>query len=127
MIELILTDSTTTLTLPILEVPLTEIPIEKSTDVENLLGDVKTYFVTQKRQWVHTWSYLSQSNYDALRAFYDRQLTLFEYPLLTIDYYTITNVPVRMTINQKDIYNNCGGVKDVQVTFRETAQLPQGS
>lgn len=127
MIDLILTDSTTSLTLPILEVPLTEIPIEKSTDVENLLGDVKTYFVTQKRQWVHKWSYLSQADYDALRAFYDRQLTLFEYPLLTIDYYSIIDVPVRMTINQKDIYNNCGGVQNIEVTFRETAQLPQTS
>lgn len=127
MIDLILTDSVATVTLPILEVPLTEKPIEKSTDVENLLGDVKTYFITQKRQWTHTWSYLSKADYDAVRAFYDRQLTLFEYPLLTINYYSIIDVPVRMSISQKNTINNCGMVQDFQVTFRETAQLPQTS
>jgi len=124
MINITLTDDVATLTLPMLEIPLTETPIEKATDVENLLGDVKTYFIGQKRQWSHTWEYLSQADYDAIRAFYDRQLTLFKYPRLSIDYYSISDVSVRMSINQKDIVNHCGSISGLQVTFRETLQLP---
>jgi hypothetical protein len=124
MISIQLTDDTTTLTLPLLEVPLSEQPIENATDVQTLDGNVYTDFIAQKRLWSHTWQTLSQSEYNALRAFYDRQFTSFKYPALTIDHYAVSSVPVRMTINTKEIISHGGEVANVQVSFRETAQLP---
>lgn len=123
MITMVLTDDSATLTLQLPEVPLSEVPIENATDVVTLSGDVFTDFISQKRRWEHTWAYMSNYNYVALRAFYDRQFTLFKYPLLTIDYYSIESVPVRMTINTKDIIDNCGTLQNVSVTFRETSQI----
>lgn len=124
-ITMTLQDDTTTLVLPLPEIPLTETPIEKSTDVENLLGDIKTYFIAQKRQWSHSWKYLTKTQYDSIVGFYNRQQTLFKYPILTISDGSATNVTVRMTISQKNTVDNCGGVEGFQVGFRETAQLPE--
>lgn len=124
MISLELTDSVATLILPILEVPLTQDTIENATDVQTLDFNVYTDFINQKRQWTHTWAYMSLADYNALRAFYDRQFTTYEYPTLSISYYSISGVVVRMSINQKDIISNCGEIRNVTVTFRETAQLP---
>lgn len=124
-ITMTLQDDTATLVLPLPEIPLTETPIEKSTDVENLLGDIKTYFITQKRQWSHSWKYLTKSEYDSIVGFYNRQCTLYKYPILTISDGSATNVTVRMTISQKNTVDNCSGVEGFQVGFRETSQLPE--
>jgi hypothetical protein len=124
MITIQLTDDTTTLTLPLLEVPLSEQTIEDATDVQTLDFSVYTDFIAQKRLWSHTWETLSESEYNALRAFYDRQFTTFKYPKLSIAHYAVSGVPVRMTLNTKDIISHAGEVANVQVSFRETAQLP---
>jgi len=73
-----------------------------------------------------SWQYesLTQAEYDAIRADYDLQRTSNQYALLTIPFYSITDVPARMTINDQDIWDNCGSIEGVQITFRETAQLP---
>lgn len=122
MIKLNIQDSTSSLDLPILEVPLAESTIELATDIQTLDGNVYTDFISQKRSWSHTWVYMSLSDYNLLRGFYDRQFTLFKYPLLTIDFYSISAVPVRMYIDKKSIIDNCGTLGGVTVTFRETAQ-----
>lgn len=127
MISLVLTDDSGSLTLPILEVPLTEKILENSTDVQTLDFNIYTDFINQKREWVHTWDNLTETQYEALRGYYDRQFTTFKYPTLSIDYYSIVNIPVRMTINKKDIYNNCGSIQKVSITLRETSQLPEVS
>ena len=123
MIELELTDATGTATLQMLEVPLTINTIEGATDVQTLDYNVYTDFLTQKRVWSHTWAYMDESDYNILKGYYDRQFTLFEYPELSIDYYNVANVPVRMTLNQQEVVNYCGRVQNVEVTFRETKQL----
>jgi len=123
MIELELTDATGTSTLQMLEVPLTINTIEGATDVQTLDYNVYTDFLTQKRVWSHTWAYMDESDYNILKGYYDRQFTLFEYPELSIDYYNVANVPVRMTLNQQEVVNYCGRVQNVEVTFRETKQL----
>lgn len=127
MITIQLTDDTTTLVLPMLEVPLSEETIENATDVQTLDFNVYTDFIAQKRLWSHTWAYLSQSDYNALRGFYDRQFTTFKYPRITISHYSISNVPVRMSLSNKQIVTHAGEVENVQVSFRETAQLPGGA
>ena len=123
MIELELTDATGTSTLQMLEVPLTINTIEGATDVQTLDYNVYTDFLTQKRVWSHTWAYMDESDYNILKGYYDRQFTLLEYPELSIDYYNVANVPVRMTLNQQEVVNYCGRVQNVEVTFRETKQL----
>jgi hypothetical protein len=123
MIELELTDATGTATLQMLEVPLSIKTIEGATDVQTLDYNVYTDFLAQKRVWSHTWAYMDESDYNILKGYYDRQFTLFEYPELSIDYYNVANVPVRMTLNQQEVINFCGRVQNVEVTFRETRQL----
>jgi hypothetical protein len=124
MITIQLTDDTTSLTLPLLEVPVSEQTIENATDVQTLDYNVYTDFIARKRLWSHTWATLSESDYNALRGFYDRQFTTFKYPRITIDHYAVTDVPVRMTLNTKEIISHGGEVSNVQVGLRETAQLP---
>lgn len=124
MIKIQITDDTTTLILPLLEVPLTEETIENATDVQTLDFNVYTDFIAQKRLWSHTWSTLSESEYNALRGFYDRQFTTFKYPRITIEHYNVSSVPVRMTLNSKQVISHAGEVSNVQASFRETSQLP---
>ncbi|UNQ40952.1 hypothetical protein MPC38_06790 [Prescottella equi] len=107
-----------------LEVPLSEQTIENATDVQTLDLNVYTDFIAQKRLWAHTWAYLPETDYNALRGFYDRQFTTFKYPRINIAHYGVTNVPVRMTLNTKEVVTHAGEVANVQVGFRETAPLP---
>lgn len=123
MIKLVLTDDTETLELKALQKPFTETPLERATDVETLDANIHTNFVTTKRTWTHTWSRMTNSEYEALVGFYKRQFTAYKYPLLTIDFYSVSNVPVRMSIGDKKIQDHDGIVNDVSVTFRETSQL----
>jgi hypothetical protein len=124
MIAIELTDDTGTVTLPLLEVPLTEETIENATDVETLDKNVFTDFIAQKRLWSHTWATLSKAEYDVIRGYYNRQFTTYKYPILSIPYYNVSDVPVRMTLSTKEVISNRGDVANVQVGFRETAPLP---
>lgn len=121
--EITLTDSTGSDTLALTEVPLTTSPLEIATDVQVLSGNLYTDFIAQKRIWSHTWAYLSVSDYNTIKGYYDRQFTLFEYPELTIVDESVSSVPVRMSITPKQVIDNCGTVSDVTVSFRESTQL----
>lgn len=104
--------------LPDLEVPFIESPIEHATDVETLDGSLFTQFSGQHRQWELSWESLTEAEYDAIRAVYDTQFSTNTYPTLAVPHYSIS-VPVRMKINDKDIWNNCGEVQNVKLTLRE--------
>ena len=123
MIEIQLTNSQGTLTLPVLSPPLTTSPIEGAVDVTTLDNNVSTYFTQNKRLWTQPWSYLSEDDFNAIKSFYDRQWIDFEYPLLTIAHFGISNVPVRMTLSPQNTIDNCGRVEGVEATFRETTQI----
>lgn len=123
MIEIQLTNSQGTLILPTLSPPLTTSPIEGAVDVTTLDNNVSTYFTQNKRLWTQPWSYLSEDDFNAIKSYYDRQWIDFEYPLLTIAHFGISNVPVRMTISPQNTVDNCGRVEGVEVTFRETIQI----
>lgn len=113
--------------MPPLEVQFLNQNIENAVDVETLDASVYTDFVSNDlAEWTFNYAKLTEAQYDALRAIYDSQFTLFQYPVLTIPYYN-TDSPVRMYINTKDIWNNCGSVQNVQIRFRETRQLGGGS
>lgn len=124
MIEATLTNGAGTMQLPVLQVPLSEEPLEIAADVQTLDGNVYTSFVAQKRLWTLPWTVMSEDDYDLVKAFYDYQFTNFEFPTLSFNNYgTITNVPVRMYLNTKQVYNNCGDVENIELRFRETVAL----
>ena len=62
---------------------------------------------------------MDKADFDLLKGFYDRQFTLFTYPLLTITDDGANNVPVRMTFSGQNIIDNCGTIQEVTVSFRE--------
>lgn len=121
--ELTLSDSTTTATFDQAEVPVTTTPLEIATDVQVLSGNLYTDFIAQKRIWSRTFAYLTIDEFNDLKGFYDRQFTLYEYPLLTIVDDNADEVPVRMSISAQNIIDNCATVADVTVSFRESRQI----
>lgn len=102
-------------------------PTENAVDITTLSGDIYTDFVSIEETWTFNYESLTKAQYDALRAIYNSQFTEYEYPLLSIPFYNIDSVPVRMYINEKNIWNNCGSVQGVQFVFRVTDQLTDGS
>ncbi len=124
--ELKLLDATGQTTLPEIEVPLTVTTTEGAVDVQTLDFNLYTDFVSQKRTWTQTYSYLTKEDFAIIKGYYDRQFTNFAYPQLTIDGSTnnnVTNVVTRMTLTAQNIIDNCETVSDVTVSFRETKQL----
>lgn len=119
-----ITDSTGTFAIP-LQAPFVLTPLENSTDVTTLDFNVYTDFTgSQKRQWVQSYPYLTKAEYDSLVGYYNRQFTLFKYPTISVSSEGVVNVPVRMTVTQRDVIDNCGTVSGFTITLRETAQLP---
>lgn len=127
MYEITISDSTGSLTLPALEVPLTTTTLEGATDVQTLDYNIYTDFITTKRTVSHTWSYMTETEFNALKAYYDRQFTLFQYPQITITKLGITNMTARFTLNPQSIIDHCGTVQGVTVSFRESKQNPVSS
>lgn len=121
--EIQLTDNSGTQTLPALEVPFTETPIESAVDVTTLDFNVYTDFTARKRQWSTQWAYLTTAQFELIMGFFNRQYTDFRYPTVTIAALGVENVPVRMTVNQRDIIDDCGTVAAFAISLRETAQL----
>lgn len=113
--------------MPPIEIDFINTPTENATDVVTLDGSMYTDFISQNYGWTFNYGSLTKAQYDIIRAVYDSQFTSYEYPLLTIDYYSVEDQPVRMYINEKNIWNNCGDIQNVQITFRETPQLPEVS
>lgn len=113
--------------MPTIERDFINTPIENAADVVTLDGSLYTDFVSQEREWMFQYESLSEAQYNALRAAYDDQFISYQYPLLSIPYYSVTDQPCRMTINPKSIVDNCGTVERVEITFRETSQLPESS
>lgn len=109
--------------MPPIELDFIHTPTENAVDVVTLDGSMYTDFVSQNYSWTFNYDSLTQSEYDAIRDVYDSQFTIYEYPELSIAYYSLTDQPVRMYINTKSIWNHCGDVKNVQVTFREAPQI----
>lgn len=124
MIQIVLTDDTGSHTFQALEVPLTITTLEGAVDVVTLDNNMSTYFTANKRQWSHTWAYMTEDEYNFLKGYYDRQWTLYKYPRLTISELGVSNIPARMTLSPQNIIDHCATVNNVGVTFRESIQMP---
>lgn len=127
MITASLTNANGTLQLPPIEKQFLNTPVENAVDVQTLDGNIYTDFTNQKGIWEFNYDSMTEDEYNAIRAFYDAQFTLYAYPELSISHYSLANKSVRMYINEKDIWNNCGAVQNVKLTFRETDPLPEVS
>lgn len=124
MITAVITDSTGSLTLPALEVPVSIQILEGSNDVITLDNNVRTDFTNPKRLITLPYESLSEDEFNEVKGYYDRQFTLFEYPLITIEDLGIVDMPARFNVSPRNVYNNCGDVEDVELSFRESVQLP---
>lgn len=123
MITATITDSSGSMELPIIEVPLTVGREDFATDVVTLSNDMYTDFVSQKQSWAFPYDHILEDAYNELEGFYNRQFTIYEYPTISIPHYGVEDVPVRMFLNNREVFNNCGDVENIQVSFRETAQM----
>lgn len=113
--------------MPPIEREFIDSPVENAVDVVTLSGDIYTDFISIENSWTFNYATLTQEQYDELRAKYDTQFSTYQYPTLSIPYYEVEDQPVRMYINDKNIWDNCGSVAGVQIIFRLTSQLPEVS
>lgn len=124
MIELTLTDATTSATIVLPTPPLTQQDNNLDVKKRTLDNSLHVYIApnADKRTWLQTWSYLRISEYSLIRGFRDRQRTTFEFPTLSITGLAtgdIEDVPVFITMEEKNIIDNCETVQDVSVVFEE--------
>ncbi len=121
-LTLTLTDTQDTVTYTLLEVPFTTEDVTGKSEITTLSGNIYVDYLYNKRQWKHKWKTMSEAQYNKLRGFYDRQLTTYKFPLLSVPEYGVENVPVAMNISARKTVNNCLRVEDVEITLRETVQ-----
>lgn len=124
MIELTLSDSTTTETIALPSPPLLQ--EDSNLDVKNrtLDNSLHVYIApnADKRIWSQRWAFLNITDYLTIRGFRDRQRTLHTFPKLSITGLAsgnITNIPVFVTMEDKSIIDNCETVQNVNVVFEE--------
>lgn len=120
--QITISDSVDTMTITSPRPPLIEADIEGTADVVTLDLNVYTDFFAKKRLWENTLQYMSEEDFNQLKGFYDRQFTLWEYPLLSIPDLEVTDVVVRMMLSPRRVIDNCGRVENVEMSFRETVQ-----
>lgn len=122
MITLTLTDSQDSRTYQDYEVPFTDSEVGGEESITTLNGNVYVDFIYTKHVWERKFAWLSEEDYLALKGFVDRQRTTCKFPLLSIPEFGIENVPVYLTISERNTTNACGMVEDITTTMRETTQ-----
>ncbi len=120
--EITLTDDSATWTSPPPQTPLSVQTLESAIDVVTLDLNMYTDLIATKRNWTVSWGTLTAIEFADLKAFYDRQFTLYKFPLLTIPDLSLSNIVVRMSINDQSITSADGLVDGVTVNLRETVQ-----
>ena len=126
MYEIILQDSTTTLTLPPLEVPLTTEPDIYSTTVKTLSNDVRKHTTGgYRRSGTHTWSYMTKDEYnDLFQFFYRQEYVTFQFPRITITELGISDMTANIEVSSQQIIDSCGEHQNVTLSWRESLQNP---
>lgn len=121
MIELHLMNANGSDTLQLPEAPLTRNALEGATDVVSLNNNISTYFTANKREWVHTWAYMTKQELQTLQKYYQAQWTLFTYPKLSITGIDnpVNQVSVRMYMPSVSIIDDCETYRNIQVSWRE--------
>lgn len=122
MIELILTDSTTTATLKLPAPPL--VLSDSNNDVQNttLNNSLKVFMYPGADKTIisNTWEYMTIDEYDAVRGFWKRQRASGEFPRVSVTGIReeIIDMKAYLEMTDKQIIDNCETVTAVTVTFR---------
>ena len=124
IIKLTLTDSTTSATIVLPTPPLTQEDNNLDVKKRTLDNSLHVYIApnADKRTWLQEWAFLRIDEYTLIRGFRNRQRTLNTFPTLSITGLPsgdILNVPVFITMEQKNIIDNCETVENVSVQFEE--------
>lgn len=120
MISLILEDSVHISKYDNFNVPIKENRKDSYHQVTTKDGNITTYFDTLRREWTINWEWLTADEYEELQGFYIRQFSSYRYPLITIKELGITKLPCFLTIDERNIIDENGTVKDVTITLRES-------
>lgn len=121
-----LADSSDTMSMTLLEIPIEDKDVEGTADNTTIDGNVFTDYLWLKKQWSQKWSIMDATTYDQLRGFYTRQFTDAEVPSYSladgagVDIYAST--PVRLELSDGGVIDNCGTRQNVQIRMRETIQ-----
>lgn len=119
-ITLTLTDDANSITYELLQVPFTEKQEMGGSKIVTLDGNVSTYRLWGKRLWTHKWAWMTEQEYLNLKGFYDRQWTSLKYPKMTCERLGVESLPVVLDISDRNIISDCGVVRDVEISLRET-------
>ncbi|MBP5722979.1 MAG: hypothetical protein J6X18_05335 [Bacteroidales bacterium] len=121
-----LTDSSDTMTMTLLEIPIEDKDVEGTADNTTIDGNVFTDYLWLKKQWSQKWSIMDATTYAQLRGFYTRQFTDGEVPTYALaegdgtPIYSAT--PVRLVLTDNGVIDNCETRQNVQIKMRETTQ-----
>jgi len=121
-----LSDSSDTMSMTLLEVPIEDKDIEGATDNTTIDGNVFTDYLWLKKQFSQKWTIMDATTYAQLRGFYTRQFDNADVPTYTledgggVEIYSAT--PVRLSLTDGGVIDNCGTRQNVQLTMRETVQ-----
>ena len=98
---------------------MTENPTPLETTNQTLDGTIYTDFINIHRSWDVTWASLCEADYDTIRGIFDSQYSLKSYPLLTISYYGVISLPVKLDINSREIFWDGNMIKGIQIKLTE--------
>jgi len=126
MISFTITDLQDSQTFNTIASPLVESPIIAETDVVTIDNNLSTYYTGTKRSFSIDLGYLDKETYSVLKGFRDRQYTNMKYPLITItgdENINVTNLPMKLSLSEQQVVDNCGYVSDVVLSLRESKQI----
>lgn len=91
---------------------------QNATDNRTLDGTLYTDYINVNRSWNVSWNNLCEEDYNELYDLFFDQFSSLTYPTLVVSYYGIS-VPVKVNINDKDIFWDGNQIKDINVTLLE--------
>lgn len=123
-LTLTITDSTESKTYTEAKIgaPLTISDVTGKSQNTTLNGNVYIDYIYNKKSIKVTLPKPSAADYEAIRAFYDRQFTTNHFPTISIPELNISNMVVAMEISSREITSKCLESDDIELTFRETIQ-----
>lgn len=121
-----LSDSSDTMSMTLLEIPIEDKDIEGTADNTTIDGNVFTDYLWLKKQFVQKWAIMDGTTYEQLRGFYTRQFSDAEVPTYTLEdgngVGIYPAIHVRLSLTDGGVIDNCGTRQNVQLTMRETVQ-----
>lgn len=115
--RIIITDGAGTTILPLYSTLRERIEPLESKNV-TLDGTLYTDFINNRRSWVVGWEKLKSSDYDTIRAIYNRQYTSENVPIVFLVEYGIS-APMKFEISDRNIRLNGEIIEGVTVTLLE--------